>query len=591
MAKEIETKTLRDIIADRDKALATLRTELEEVNALVEKHHEFGEKEHTRVFELEQEVSSWKAKHGETDGHAERQLGELRAELKTIAEDRDTWLGQAREMEDELVRTRESLATITEDRDHWLAEAGRERDHGNGHQQRWERLHERLDAINESHSKSLTAKNAEIARLAGKPIRVERELEELKSVVLKGDHAAIIDHLEATGSTTKPTTRKCESCDRYTEDAIFDQETGMATCRLCADGRSAEADSLNAQEKQGYRLGLKPPKIHSKPEGSKAVMEEDGSFVPDVPGGYVVDVVMGQPRCARVGCGRDILESYQERVPYCSVVCELTGKAESRRLDITADMPTVPGCEHIDNTLTLRGSTAIRECNDCGEALESAKREGEWVAIMTPAKPDKVFTVSLTKGLADGEEIDASFEVVDEGVQPHLRDHVPSIADPTASPNCRSYVRKLGTPYEESRQAFDRYAGMSGNELPANEVSALQVLLHRWEAREFQGGGNVEDSTLGVNEETGELSEAFIYLAAMQCGAGRMAHAVLKRKQGIRGFEDPEVYRQAAADAIADVAIFAMQCATKSRLDFWAIVQDTAVQVMERKWHGESEGE
>ena len=170
--------------------------------------------------------------------------------------------------------------------------------------------------------------------------------------------------------------------------------------------------------------------------------------------------------------------------------------------------------------------------------------------------------------------------------KPHLRGHVPSLDAQDVIVDF-SHVRKLGTPYEESRRAFNQYAGMAANELPANPVAALQVMLHRWEAREFQGGGSVVDSTLGVNEETGELSEAFIYLAAMQCGAGRMAHAVLKRKQGIRGFEDPEVYKQAAADAIADVAIFAMQCATKTRLDFWAIVEETAVQVMDRKWKGE----
>jgi len=140
------------------------------------------------------------------------------------------------------------------------------------------------------------------------------------------------------------------------------------------------------------------------------------------------------------------------------------------------------------------------------------------------------------------------------------------------------------SPYELSRLAFNDYATMDGEDLPVNPVSALQTILHRWEAREFQGGGSATDATLGTNEETGELSEAFIMLAAMQCGAGRMCHAILKRKQGIRGFDDPEVYKQHAADAIADVAIFAMQCSTKLRLDFWKIVEATAYEVMERDW-------
>lgn len=139
------------------------------------------------------------------------------------------------------------------------------------------------------------------------------------------------------------------------------------------------------------------------------------------------------------------------------------------------------------------------------------------------------------------------------------------------------------TPIQAAREAFSAYANMDTPELPKDPMAALQVELCRWQAREF-GGGSSDSSVLGSNEETGEGAEAMIMLLGAQTGAGRMAKAILKHRQGIRGFEDPEVFKAALGDAFADMMIFGIQACTQSRLDFWTLLLRTAEEVMGRKW-------
>lgn len=122
------------------------------------------------------------------------------------------------------------------------------------------------------------------------------------------------------------------------------------------------------------------------------------------------------------------------------------------------------------------------------------------------------------------------------------------------------------TPTEEARESFATYAGMDAPDLPVDDTAALQVLLARWQTRNF-GVGNLQQCALGVAEESGEL-----------------CHAILKNAQGIRGMDDREAFRAAAGDALADICIYAIQCATLLRLDFGTLLHRTAEQVLERDW-------
>lgn len=125
----------------------------------------------------------------------------------------------------------------------------------------------------------------------------------------------------------------------------------------------------------------------------------------------------------------------------------------------------------------------------------------------------------------------------------------------------------MSGPIEKARLAFNKYCAMDAPQLPESESSQLQVELARWQTKNF-GGGNTLELLAGVAEEAGEL-----------------AHAVLKNTQKIRGMEDPEKYREAAGDAIADMMIYAIQICTKLRLDWYTLLSATAYdEVMKRNW-------
>ncbi len=108
--------------------------------------------------------------------------------------------------------------------------------------------------------------------------------------------------------------------------------------------------------------------------------------------------------------------------------------------------------------------------------------------------------------------------------------------------------------------------------------SSVQASIAAWCNRAF-GAVPVELHALGVAEELGELAEAFL---SLPWAVGRLAHAVVKHRQGTRGLGDPAKFRERAADALGDLMIFAAQAATLLRLDLWTIFEDTAMAVMTR---------
>lgn len=123
-----------------------------------------------------------------------------------------------------------------------------------------------------------------------------------------------------------------------------------------------------------------------------------------------------------------------------------------------------------------------------------------------------------------------------------------------------------------SADVFGEYAASKAGDIPEHcPWQKLQVELAAWQARNF-GGATDEQMALGVAEEAGEL-----------------CHSVLKHSQKIRGLADKQAYRAALGDALADIAIYAMQLATANRLDFETLVHETARKVMKREWKANPE--
>lgn len=134
--------------------------------------------------------------------------------------------------------------------------------------------------------------------------------------------------------------------------------------------------------------------------------------------------------------------------------------------------------------------------------------------------------------------------------------------------------------YKAARDEFNHHAGAKPDEVIGDcyDLSRLQAKVSAWQASNF-GGLEPVEAALGISEELGEGAEAFLSLAAAQ---GRACHALLKARQRIRGYDDPEKVRAEVADACADLLIFTMGLCTTHRLDFGKLLVGTANEVMER---------
>jgi NTP pyrophosphatase (non-canonical NTP hydrolase) len=98
----------------------------------------------------------------------------------------------------------------------------------------------------------------------------------------------------------------------------------------------------------------------------------------------------------------------------------------------------------------------------------------------------------------------------------------------------------------------------------SDTLSTVQRESCEWRARAYPETRSIELQALGVCEEAGEL-----------------AHAVLKYKQGIRGY-DREKTREEVADAIGDIMIYACGVADQLDIDISRAVYEAWEHVRDR---------
>lgn len=116
--------------------------------------------------------------------------------------------------------------------------------------------------------------------------------------------------------------------------------------------------------------------------------------------------------------------------------------------------------------------------------------------------------------------------------------------------------------------------------------ASLQREVAEWSGRNFPGK-RPHQPLLGAVEEVGELAEADqgqhdAHIRELTSALGRLAHAHLKREQGIRG--TAEVHLAAQRDAVADVVIYLADYCEQNQISFQATVQETWAQVKLRNW-------
>lgn len=175
-------------------------------------------------------------------------------------------------------------------------------------------------------------------------------------------------------------------------------------------------------------------------------------------------------------------------------------------------------------------------------------------------------------------------QLVKDALKAQSPEQLQQVADRLAQQPPEHFASKE-TPYQKARAAFDAYAAMDAPSLPADEGSALQVRLARWQTEQF-GVQSLERPVRGMSEEIGELSEAMLRLMAAM---GKINHASLKHDQKIRGLEDTDKFRALMADALADARVYLRQIATAIRIDDEVNFRATAEEVLKRNWKKNSQ--
>ncbi len=119
--------------------------------------------------------------------------------------------------------------------------------------------------------------------------------------------------------------------------------------------------------------------------------------------------------------------------------------------------------------------------------------------------------------------------------------------------------------------------GIGGCEKATNEKSlrVIQREIKEWSLRNF--GKQISKATgaelgsisplLGIGEENGEL-----------------CHVVLKRHQGIRGYDDDVKYMAERDDAIADILVYLCDFANREDVDLQAALNAVWAKVQQRDW-------
>lgn len=99
-----------------------------------------------------------------------------------------------------------------------------------------------------------------------------------------------------------------------------------------------------------------------------------------------------------------------------------------------------------------------------------------------------------------------------------------------------------------------------------SKIQQIQKEAHGWREDNFDPATvTTQHQLLGVVEEVGEL-----------------AHAVLKRDQGIRG--TAKEHRAAIEDAVGDLVLFLMGVCSCENMDFEFVVSRTWATVKHRNW-------
>jgi len=127
---------------------------------------------------------------------------------------------------------------------------------------------------------------------------------------------------------------------------------------------------------------------------------------------------------------------------------------------------------------------------------------------------------------------------------------------------------------------------------PLSDVFRFQQDVRQWSVRNFGDVGDGNVPLIGAVEEAGELGEALeAALAANRIGQalGRLGHAHIKGKQGIR--YTAEQARAKEEDAVGDVLVYLADYCQRRGFEMADALGKTWAEVRERDWIADPMGE
>ena len=116
------------------------------------------------------------------------------------------------------------------------------------------------------------------------------------------------------------------------------------------------------------------------------------------------------------------------------------------------------------------------------------------------------------------------------------------------------------------------------------DMNELQEVVRGWRSKNFEGQTKQGKGTKARLHQHKYVQAVIGLLGAME-EMGELTHCVLKRLQGIRGYDDDKKFEAEASDAVADTVIYLMGVCDAFGWKMQEVVERTVNEVITRNWN------
>lgn len=114
-------------------------------------------------------------------------------------------------------------------------------------------------------------------------------------------------------------------------------------------------------------------------------------------------------------------------------------------------------------------------------------------------------------------------------------------------------------------------------------LAEMTKQIGAWAARNFSRLSKRKDDVIPP-EHQGHYLGSLMPLMGMTEELGELYHVMLKRHQGIRGYDNDAQFIRERDDAVADLCIYLMDFCAQERICLQSTIEKTASKVLMRDW-------